>query len=325
MKSILVVGGAGYIGSHVVRAFLEAGHQVSILDNLSTGQQINLSRKARFIHGDVQDRMLLKIVCSENYDAVIHLAALKAAGESMEIPEQYAHQNITGTLNLLEAISQSTTRIVIFSSSAAVYGTPEYLPADEEHPLKPINFYGFTKLEIERFLEWYDRLREIKFASLRFFNAAGYDVNGMVPGLETNPANLLPIVLETVCGIRDKMQVFGNDYSTPDGTGVRDYIHVTDLASAHLKAFESISKTHQSLTVNLGTGNGHSVLDIIKMTETVTGKKVNYEITARREGDPAELTAKSNLADQLLGWTPQFSDLKTLVDSTWQIYKKRAN
>ncbi len=234
MKSILIVGGAGYIGSHVVLSFLEAGYKVNVLDNLSTGQQVNLFREAQFIHGDVQDRFLLKKICSENYDAVVHLAALKVAGESMEIPEAYAHQNITGTLNLLEAISQSKTRIIIFSSSAAVYGEPEYLPVNEEHPLKPINFYGFTKLEIERLLAWYDQLKGITFAALRYFNAAGYDVNGRISGLEYAPANLLPVVMETVSGTRKKMMVFGDDYPTPDGSGVRDYIHVSDLASARV-------------------------------------------------------------------------------------------
>ena len=321
MKSILVVGGAGYIGSHVVLSLLNAGHNVAVLDNLSTGRQVNLFKEALFIHGDIQDRMLLRKVFSTNYDAVVHLAALKAAGESMEIPERYAHQNITGTLNLLEAISNSTTRTIIFSSSAAVYGMPEFLPIGEEHPLRPMNFYGFTKLEIERFLNWYDHLKEIKFASLRYFNAAGYDIEGKVSGLEFYPANLLPVVMETVCGMRDRLQVFGNDYLTQDGTGVRDYIHVTDLASAHLKAFEILSVNRQSLTVNLGTGRGHSVMDIIKMTEHVTGKKVLFEVVSRREGDPPKLYAKSDLANRLLGWSPGFSDLETLVHSTWQAYR----
>ena len=323
MKSILVAGGAGYIGSHVVLSFLRAGHRVTVLDNLSTGRQANLFEGVSFVHGDVQDRTLLRDVLAQNYDAAIHLTALKAAGESMEFPERYARQNISGTLNLLEAVSNSATRCFIFSSSAAVYGTPEFLPISEEHPLRPANFYGFTKLEIERLLAWYDRLKGIKFACLRYFNAAGYDANGEICGLESNPANLLPVVMETACGKRDRLQVFGNDFPTKDGTGVRDYIHATDLADAHLKAFETVSADGRSLTVNLGTGRGHSVMEVVRMTERVTGREVPFEMVARRKGDPPELFADSRLANRLLHWTPQFSDLKTVVDSTWQAYRRQ--
>ena len=321
MKSILIVGGAGYIGSHVALSFLKAGHAVTVFDNLSTGQRSNLFQEARFVHGDVQDRMLLGSTLAYGYDAVVHLAALKSVGESMEFPERYARQNITGTLNLLEAISRSTARIVIFSSSAAVYGMPESLPMDEKHSLQPINFYGFSKLEIERTLHWYDRLKGIRFASLRYFNAAGYDVDGRISGREPNPENLLPVIVETLCGMRESMQVFGNDFPTPDGTGVRDYIHVTDLATAHVQAFETILENRKSLTVNLGTGQGCSVMEIIKMAEKVTGKKVPYTIAPRRKGDAAELCAKADLAGRVLGWRPVFSDLKTLVESTWRVYK----
>jgi len=322
-KSILVVGGAGYIGSHIVHEFLKAGYAVSVFDNMSSGQQINLFEEATFIHGDIQDRILLKDVFSQHFDAVVHLAGLKAAGESMIIPEAYAYQNINGTLNLLEAISHSSTRTVVFSSSAAVYGMPQYLPIDEEHPISPINFYGFTKREIERFLEWYDQIKEIKFASLRYFNAAGYHPEGKVKGLENNPANLIPIVMEVAAGKRKTMDVFGDDYPTKDGTGVRDYIHVSDLASAHLKVFEHIKKTHQSITLNLGTGVGYSVLEIINMTEKVTQKKVNYQIVPRRAGDPAELYAKSEMAESCMGWKPQYSDLETLIRSTWEVYRNQ--
>ena len=322
MKSILIVGGAGYIGSHVTLEFLNHGFKVTVLDNLSSGQQINLFPQADFIHGDIQDRVLLGNIFKDNqFDGVIHLAALKAAGESMFKPEKYSHQNISGTLNLLEAISLSDTKIIVFSSTAAVYGMPQYLPTDEKHPLNPINYYGFTKLEVERILSWYDQLKGIKSGCLRYFNAAGYDTEGRVKGLEKNPANLLPIVLEAACGIREEMQVFGDDYPTPDGTGIRDYIHVSDLASAHLKAFEKIEKSNESLTVNLATEKGISVLEMIQMTEKISGRKVNYKIVDRRAGDPAELYAKSDLAKELLDWTPKHSDLKTLIESTWNVYK----
>ncbi|MBU2648241.1 UDP-glucose 4-epimerase GalE [bacterium] len=321
-EAILVVGGAGYIGSHVVQTFLKADCDVTVFDNMSSGQEINLFSQARFIRGDVQDRDQLKALFSERFDAVIHLAGLKAAGESMVIPERYAYQNINGTMNLLEAISLSETRIIVFSSSAAVYGMPHYMPLDENHPVEPINFYGFTKYEIERFLDWYDRLKGIKFASLRYFNAAGYDPEGNIRGLEKNPANLIPVVMEVAAGMRESMEVFGNDFPTPDGTGIRDYIHVSDLASAHLMAYQHIRQTKQSLTLNLGTGKGHSVLDVIRMAEKITGKKLNFNITGRRAGDPAELYASSATALKTLGWEPTLSDLESLVKTTWQNYER---
>ncbi len=322
MKSILIIGGAGYIGSHVALSFLEAGYAVTVLDNLSAGRQINLFKEARFIHADLQDRMALQNVLKEPYDGVVHLAALKAAGESMIVPEKYSIQNINGTMNLLEALSNSKTRIIIFSSSAAVYGMPQYLPLDEKHPLNPLNFYGFTKLEIEHFLEWFDQLKEIRYASLRYFNAAGYDPQGRVKGLEQNPANLIPIVMEVATGERQRVDVYGNDYPTPDGTGIRDYIHVTDLAHAHLKAFECVQEQGQSLTVNLGTGKGYSVLEVIEAARTVSNRKIPYTIVDRRPGDPAELYSTSEKANQLLKWQPQFSDLNMLVSSTWKVYEE---
>jgi len=321
MKSVLVVGGAGYIGSHVVLAFLNAGHDVSVLDNLSTGQRINLLKGAEFIHGDIQDKVLLKHVFSNKYDGVIHLAALKAAGESMVYPEKYTYQNINGTMNLLEAISASNTRIIIFSSTAAVYGSPQYLPIDENHPINPINYYGFTKQEIERFLEWYDLLKQIKSASLRYFNAAGYDSERKIKGLERKPENLIPKVMETIVGMQDSLEVYGDDYPTPDGTCIRDYIHVSDLADAHLKAFEHLDRNQPSFVLNLGTGKGYSVLEVIKMTESVSGREINYQIGARREGDPAELYADASQAMEELGWKPQFSDLETIIRTTWSVYK----
>jgi len=321
MESILVVGGAGYIGAHVVKEFLTSGYQVTVFDNLSSGQQINLFSEAGFVYGDIQDRLTLKQLFSSDFDAVVHLAALKAAGESMEVPERYSYQNINGTINLLEAVSNSKTRMIIFSSTAAVYGMPKYLPLDENHPVEPVNYYGFTKQAVEQFLGWYDRLKSIKFASLRYFNAAGYDSEGSVKGLEKKPANLIPIVMETALGIRNSMDVFGNDYPTPDGTGIRDYVHVSDLANGHLKAYEYLKENGKSLTLNLGTGKGHSVLEVIKMTESVTQKQVNYQHSARRAGDPAEIYAKSGKAYDILKWTPRFSDLKTLIRSTWDIYK----
>ena len=233
---VLVTGGAGYIGSHVVLYLIEAGHEVVILDDMSLGCIENIHDQAEFIEGSTLDEGMLDDVLSKNIDAVVHLAAFKAAGESMIHPEMYSRNNLNGTTNLLNAMMKHNVKTFVFSSSAAVYGYPEYLPVDEDHPVKPINYYGYTKLAIEDMLKWYDQLKGLKFAALRYFNAAGYDVKRRVFGLEKNPQNLLPIVMEVATGQRKTMNVFGNDYKTKDGTGVRDYIHVNDLASAHVKA-----------------------------------------------------------------------------------------
>ena len=323
---ILVTGGAGYIGSHVVLDLLEADHDVIILDDLSLGVELNIHSDAQFIFGSTLDNEALKVCFRDQVDAVIHLAAFKAAGESMTDPEKYSKNNISGTINLLNAMTDHGVHTFVFSSSAAVYGYPEYLPIDEDHPTDPINYYGFTKLVIESFLEWYGKLRGLKYVSLRYFNAAGYDPKGRILGLEQNPANLLPIVMEVASGERDKMEVFGDDYDTPDGTGVRDYIHVSDLASAHVKALDYL-QSGDSIMVNLATGEGYSVLDVIEKAREITGHPIPYEITARREGDPAKLIATSESAGELLDWEPKLSDLESLLKTTWRIYsaKKEIN
>ena len=323
---ILVTGGAGYIGSHVVLDLLEADHDVIILDDLSLGVELNIHSDAQFIFGSTLDNEALKVCFRDQVDAVIHLAAFKAAGESMTDPEKYSKNNISGTINLLNAMTDHGVHTFVFSSSAAVYGYPEYLPIDEDHPTDPINYYGFTKLVIESFLEWYGKLRGLKYVSLRYFNAAGYDPKGRILGLEQNPANLLPIVMEVASGVRDKMEVFGNDYDTPDGTGVRDYIHVSDLASAHVKALDYL-QSGDSIMVNLATGEGYSVLDVIEKAREITGHPIPYEITARREGDPAKLIATSESAGELLDWEPKLSDLESLLKTTWRVYsaKKEIN
>ncbi len=323
---ILLTGGAGYIGSHVVLDLLEADHDVIILDDLSLGVELNIHSDAQFIFGSTLDNEALKVCFRDQVDAVIHLAAFKAAGESMTDPEKYSKNNISGTINLLNSMTDHGVHTFVFSSSAAVYGYPEYLPIDEDHPTDPINYYGFTKLVIESFLEWYGKLRGLKYVSLRYFNAAGYDPKGRILGLEQNPANLLPIVMEVASGVRDKMEVFGDDYDTPDGTGVRDYIHVSDLASAHVKALDYL-QSGDSIMVNLATGEGYSVLDVIEKAREITGHPIPYEITARREGDPAKLIATSESAGELLDWEPKLSDLESLLKTTWRVYsaKKEIN
>jgi UDP-glucose 4-epimerase len=318
---ILVVGGAGYIGSHVVRAFLDKKHAVTVFDNLSSGCTENLFTDAAFVRGDILDFPLLRTTMSAGFDAVIHLAALKAAGESMEFPEKYSTNNICGTINLLNAASETGIRNIVFSSSAAVYGAPRVVPVDESHSTEPINYYGFTKLEIERFLAWYERTKGIRFAALRYFNAAGYDPAGRIAGLEKNPQNLLPIVMEVAAGIRPRMSIFGNDYDTEDGSGVRDYVHVSDLAEAHCLAYEYIARTGASLTVNLGSEKGISVLELIDTARRISGKPIAADIVGRRPGDPAKMIASSEKASKLLSWKARFSDCETLVASTWNVYK----
>ena len=318
---ILVIGGAGYIGSHVVREFLDRGYAVTVFDNLSSGTRRNLFDEAAFVHGDIMHPLRLRDTMAEGFDGCVHLAALKAAGESMLRPEAYAEMNIGGTINILSAALSAGMPNMIFSSSAAIFGSPRYLPIDEEHPKQPENFYGFTKLEIERLMEWYDKLNGLKYASIRYFNAAGFDVSGRINGLERNPENLLPIVMEAAAGARPGLSIFGDDYPTRDGTCIRDYVHVNDLASAHVSAFEYLSEKQESISVNLGSETGVTVLEMIRRAREITGRDIPAAAADRRPGDPAELVASSAKAKELLGWEPRYSDLDTLIDSTWQVYR----
>jgi UDP-glucose 4-epimerase len=318
---VLVVGGAGYIGSHVARAFLDRNDSVTVFDNLSSGVRQNLFKDADFVQGDILDFPKIKSTMARGFDAVVHLAAFKAAGESMTNPEKYSVNNICGAVNLLNAASETGVRNIVFSSSAAVYGAPHYVPLDERHPTEPINYYGFTKLEIERLLSWYERLRGIRFAALRYFNAAGYDINGRIKGLEKNPQNLLPVVMEVAAGIRGRMAIFGDDYETEDGTGMRDYVHVSDLADAHLLACDFIRDSGASLTVNLGSEKGISVKTMVDTARRITGRAIPADVVGRRDGDPATLIASSEKASNVLAWKAARSDCETLVSSTWNVYK----
>lgn len=319
---VLVIGGAGYIGSHVVKELMAKNHEVMVFDNLSSGLIQNLFKKNEFIAGDILHLEDLDKAFARGFDAFIHLAAFKAAGESMIFPEKYSINNINGTLNILNAAVAHNCLNMVFSSSAATFGEPQYLPIDENHPKNPENYYGFTKLKIEEFMGWYDKLKNLKFAALRYFNAAGYDPEGVIYGLERNPANLLPVMMEVACGKRGKLKVFGSDYDTRDGTCIRDYIHVTDLASAHVLALEYIAKNKKSLTLNLGTGKGITVTEMLEATRRITGKEIPAEYVGRRAGDPAQLTASSKLAKEVLGWEPKYSDVDTLIKSTYDAYLK---
>ena len=348
---VLVVGGAGYIGSHVVRQLLDSGREVTVYDNLSSGLRENLFPEAEFVEGDILDSERLAATLRSGgadfarrpggavsarrpggashsggpaFDAVVHLAALKAAGESMTEPERYAHNNITGTISLLNAMSAAGVAKLVFSSSAAVYGEPRYLPVDEDHPTEPTNFYGFTKLEIERLLHWYEALRGLRSVSLRYFNAAGYDPEGRVTGLEQNPANLLPVIMEVAVGRRPHLQIFGNDYETPDGTGVRDYIHVTDLALAHAQSLERLDAGERSFTVNLGSETGISVNEMLETARRITGREIPAQVVERRAGDPARLVASAQRARAVLRWRAEVSDVETLVATSWAAYRRVA-
>ena len=319
---VLVIGGAGYIGSHVVKALMKANHTVTVFDNLASGLRQNLFPQNEFIHGDILNPQHLDAAFSKGFDAFVHLAASKAAGESMIVPEKYSTNNITGTLNIMNAAVKNGCLNMVFSSSAAVFGSPQYLPIDEKHPQDPENYYGYTKLDIEHFMAWYDKLKGLKFAALRYFNAAGYDPDGEIYGLEQNPANLLPVIMEVACGMRKKLCIFGNDYDTRDGTCIRDYVHVSDLADAHVKALEYITKNKKSLTVNLGSETGITVTEMLEAARRITGKPIPADYVDRRPGDPACLYATSAYACETLKWVPKYSDVDTLISSTWKAYQK---
>lgn len=310
MTKVLVVGGAGYIGSHVVKALLAEDFEVRVFDNLSTGHKINLFDEAEFVQGDILSPAEIN-KAMQGCEAVIHLAAKKAVGESMEKPEYYASNNLVGSINILNAMIITGAKYIVFSSSSTVYGEPQYVPMDENHPLSPMNFYGFTKLEVEKYMGWYDVLKGIRYTSLRYFNAAGYDKE--IKGRDEKPQNLLPIIEEVVSGKREFLQVFGDDYETRDGTCVRDYIHVNDLASAHVLSLQRLMRGEPSSIYNLGTQNGVTVKEVVAAAEEVFGQKIPLKVVARRAGDPAVLVASSTKAQKELGWKAKILDIKDIL------------
>lgn len=321
MSKILVVGGAGYIGSHVAKTFQKAGHQVAIFDSLVTGRRENVLPDMEFIEGDLLHPAEIDVAV-KGVDAIIHMAAFKAAGESMVEIEKYATNNLVGAVNLLNSASKNQVKKIIFSSSSSVYGEAQYTPIDENHPTEPVSFYGFTKLEIEKLLRWYDMIKDIKFVALRYFNAVGYDHEGVLSGLEKDPQCLLPVVMEAIMGWREKVAIFGDDYNTPDGTCIRDYVHVDDLADAHLKAFDYLIAGHQSLSVNLGSEKGMSVKEIISKAKEISGVDFKAEMAPRRPGDPAVVLADARLAKNILNWEAKYSDVETVIKTTLNAYYK---
>lgn len=322
---ILVVGGAGYIGSHMVKMLLGAGHDVITLDNLSSGHRDAVLGGA-FIKGDLADTDCLKQVF-EQYkpEAVMHFASYIQVGESVRKPDIYYRNNVTNTLNLLDTMLHFGVKKFIFSSTAAVFGEPDYVPIDEAHPNRPLNPYGRSKWMIEQVLSDYDKAFELRSVCLRYFNAAGADPDGQLGERHDPETHLIPLILQAASGRRENIQVFGRDYDTQDGTCIRDYIHIVDLCSAHLAALEYLNKGGGSDRFNLGNGAGFSVQEVIDAVQKVSGKPVSVINGARREGDPARLVADAKRARSILAWQPQFTELETIVAHAWQWERKQSN
>lgn len=318
---LLVVGGAGFVGSHVALSLLDAGHEVVILDNLSTGHRGAIPAGARFEEIDLADREATERLVAEGpWDAVLHFAALSLVGASMVEPYHYLRQNTLTSLNLIEACAKHGVRKFVFSSTAALFGGEERsLPIDDTAPIDPGSPYGESKFFIERALLWADRIHGMRYACLRYFNAAGADQKGRLGEDHRPETHLIPLTIDAMLGRRPSLKLFGNDYATPDGTCIRDYIHVADLADAHIR---SISRMDQgSVTYNLGNGTGFSILEVIRSVERVSGKNVPWDYAPRREGDPAILVADSTRIRKETGWTPAFADLDTIVSTAmnWRI------
>ncbi len=315
MNKILVFGGAGYIGSHTAKHLKEHGYDVLIADNLSCGH-IEAILDADFIKADLLDKASLENVFTRyNIEAVVHFAAFSLVGESVLKPDKYYRNNIVGTLNLLDVMLTHNVKKVVFSSTCATYGNPQYMPIDEKHPQSPINPYGQTKLTVEKIFQDYQTAYGLKYIALRYFNAAGADESGIIGESHNPESHLIPIVLQAIQGTRDNIKVFGNDYDTPDGTCLRDYIHVNDLASAHRLAVEKLDEFQGF--INLGTGIPTSVLEIIRAAEKVSGKPCPTVITERRSGDPAILYADNRLSKEILNWQPQYLNIEDIIRTAW--------
>jgi len=314
-SKVLVTGGAGYVGSHACKMLAAAGHVPVTIDNLVHGHRKSV-RWGPFIEGDLADRHLLMRTLQEHeIDTVMHFAAYAYVGESMEDPGRYFRNNVSNTINLLDAMVETGVSRLVFSSTCATYGMPEHLPIGEDHPQHPINPYGESKLSIERAIHWYGVAHGIRSCSLRYFNAAGADPDGEIGENHDPETHLIPLVIQTAFGLRPEVRIFGTDYETADGSAVRDYIHVADLAAAHRQALEYLVAGGASRCLNLGTGAGHSVKEIIAAVERITGRSVNAVAAARRAGDPAVLVAAPGAAAEVLDWAPQYSDLDTIIST----------
>ena len=320
--SILITGGAGYIGSHTVKYFQEKGEEVIVLDNLQSGHVESVDVKY-FYNYDIRDRNdLIKVFSNHNIEAVIHFAANSLVGESIKNPYDYYHNNVYGLLSLLNVMKSFNTKYIVFSSTAAVYGEPKNIPITEDQETLPTNTYGETKLTMEKMMKWFARAHDMKYISLRYFNACGADPNGKIGEDHYPESHLIPLVLEVPLGKRKNISIFGNDYKTKDGTCIRDYIHVLDLASAHYMSLQHLRNGKESNVFNLGSGKGYSVKEIIEIAREVTDHFIPVEIKGRREGDPAILIASSQKAKKILGWAPQYDSIKKIITDAWRWHKK---
>ncbi|MFM6040673.1 MAG: UDP-glucose 4-epimerase GalE [Sphaerospermopsis kisseleviana] len=324
--TILVTGGAGYIGSHAVKALLQEGYQVLILDNLVYGHRdlVEQVLQVKLIEGDIEDRPLLDhLFQTHKIEAVMHFSAYAYVGESVTDPDKYYRNNVVATLTLLEAMLAASIKKFVFSSTCATYGVPKFIPITEDHPQNPINPYGATKLMVERILSDFDVAYGLKSVCFRYFNAAGADPSGLL-GEDHNPeTHLIPLVLQTALGQRQSISIFGTDYPTADGTCIRDYIHVSDLADAHILGLEYLLKGGESNVFNLGNGNGFSVREVIAAAQEVTGINISVQECDRRPGDPPSLIGSSEKARKILGWQPIYPDIKDIVTHAWNWHQKR--
>lgn len=321
-----MTGGAGYIGSHAVRKLIDEGHGVVVVDNLSTGYRSAIHEDAIFYQGDLQDANFLNQVFEkEKLDGVLHFAAKSLVGESMLEPLMYFDNNVYGTQVLLETMCRHDVKRIVFSSTAAVYGEPDYVPIDENHPTRPINPYGASKLTMENMMSWTALAHGLKYVSLRYFNVAGAHGSGEIGEAHQPETHLIPIVLQVPLGKREQMSIFGEDYDTADGTCVRDYIHIDDLIRAHILALEKLREGMDSEIINLGSGNGFSNRQIVEAARKVTTHAIPVKMDSRRAGDPATLIASNQKAKEVLGWTPLKDDIELIIKSAWNFHQKNPN
>lgn len=325
--SVLVLGGAGYIGSHTVDRLVDQGQDVVVVDSLVTGHRAAVNDKAKFYQGDLADQDFMRKVFTENpeIDAVIHFAAYSLVAESMKKPLKYLDNNTAGMIKLLEVMNEFDIKNIVFSSTAATYGIPEKMPIMESDPQDPINPYGESKLMMEKIMRWADEAYGTKFVALRYFNVAGAKPDGSIGEDHGPETHLIPIVLQVAQGKRDKLQIFGDDYNTPDGTNVRDYVHPFDLADAHILAVDYLRKGNESNAFNLGSSTGFSNLEIVEAARKVTGKEIPAEIAPRRGGDPDSLIASSDKAREILGWKPQFDNIERIIETAWAWHSSHPN
>lgn len=320
--NILVTGGAGYIGSHAVKILLEKGYDVTVIDNLSTGYSEAVDKRANFYNLDIRNLdEVVNVLKTNNIDSVIHFAAFSLVGESMKEPLKYYENNVYGTKVLLEAMNQANVKNIVFSSTAAVYGDQDVLLITEDTLETPANAYGETKLAMEKMMKWADIAYGIKYIALRYFNVAGAYYTGEIGESHNPETHLIPLILQVPLGKRDKISIFGADYDTPDGTCIRDYIHIEDLIEAHILAVKKLEKDNTSNFYNLGSGEGYSVLEMIEAAREVTKHKIPSTVAQRREGDPARLVASSKKAELELGWVRKHEKVKDIISSAWRFHQ----